>query len=65
MKFFKERELKDRAHYTKITADFVLDLYEKTKKMKSGEREAFLIELQELSQHLNDYILKPSATKKS
>lgn len=65
MKFYKERELRDKVQYTRVTADLVLDLYARTKKMKAGEKEALLLELQELSQHLNDYILKPSATKKS
>ena len=44
----------------KVTADFILDLYDKAKKMKSQERKAKMLkQIKVLSQHLGHYIVKP------
>jgi hypothetical protein len=45
---------------TKVTADFILSLYDKAKKMKSQEKKLKMMkEIKKLSQHLGEYIIKP------
>tara|TARA_B110000305_G_scaffold239011_1_gene305775 strand:- start:2432 stop:2596 length:165 start_codon:yes stop_codon:yes gene_type:complete len=47
-------EVKER-----ITSDFILDLYDKAKKMKSQEKKAKLMkQIKILSQHLGEYMVK-------
>lgn len=45
---------------TKITADFILDLYDKAKKLRSQEKKVELMkQIRILSQHVGEYIVKP------
>jgi hypothetical protein len=45
---------------TKVTSDFILDLYDKAKKMKSQEKKLEMMkEIRKLSQHIGEYIIKP------
>jgi len=45
---------------TKITSDFILDLYDKAKKMKSQQKKLELIkQIKILSQHIGEYMIKP------
>lgn len=45
---------------TKITSDFILDLYDKAKKMKSQQKKIELIkQIKILSQHIGEYMIKP------
>lgn len=50
---------------TKITADFVLDIYEQSKKKKGKESSELLQTAISLSKHLNEWLVVPeSYTKK-
>lgn len=45
---------------TKVTSDFILDLYDKAKKMKSQEKKLELMkQIRILSEHIGEYIVKP------
>lgn len=45
---------------TKVTSDFILDLYDKAKKLKSKEKKLELMkQIKILSQHIGEYIVKP------
>jgi hypothetical protein len=45
---------------TKVTSDFILDLYDKAKKLKSKEKKLELMkQIRILSQHIGEYIVKP------
>lgn len=45
---------------TKITSDFILDLYDKAKKLKSQEKKASLMRaIKLLSKHIGEYLIKP------
>lgn len=51
----KEGEVK-----TKITSDFILDLYDKAKKLKSQEEKRALMKtIKLLSKHIGEYLIKP------
>jgi hypothetical protein len=44
----------------KISADYILYLYDKAKKLKSKEKKAALLkQVKILSQHIGEYIVKP------
>lgn len=44
----------------KITADFILDLYDKAKKLKSKEKKLELMkQIRKLTNHIGEYIVKP------
>lgn len=44
----------------KITSDFILDLYDKAKKMKSQQKKLELMkQIKILSQHIGEYMIKP------
>ena len=44
----------------KITADFIIDLYEKAKKMKDQKKKAkALTNIKILSNHIGEYLIKP------
>ena len=44
----------------KITADFIIDLYEKSKKMKDAKKKARALKnIKMLSQHIGEYLIKP------
>ena len=45
---------------TKITADFVLDIYEQSKKKKGKEAQDLLQAAISLSKHLNEWLVVPS-----
>jgi hypothetical protein len=48
----------------KITADFILDLYEKAKKLKSKDKKVKLMsQMKILSRHLGEYLVKPDPPK--
>jgi hypothetical protein len=43
----------------KITADFIIDLYEKSKKMKDAKKKARALKnIKMLSQHVGEYLIK-------
>jgi hypothetical protein len=43
----------------KITSDFILDLYDKAKKMKSKEKKVEMMKkIRFLSEHLGEYLVK-------
>ena len=43
----------------KITADFIIDLYEKAKKMKDAKKKAKALKnIKMLSQHVGEYLIK-------
>jgi hypothetical protein len=45
---------------TKVTANFILDLYDKAKKMKSREKKlALMKQIKILSENIGSYIVKP------
>jgi len=45
---------------TKVTSDFILNLYDKAKKMKSQEKKLELMkQIRILSEHIGEYIVKP------
>ena len=45
---------------TRITSDFILNLYDKAKKMKSQEKKLELMkQIKILSQHIGEFIIKP------
>lgn len=45
---------------TKVTSDFILDLYDKAKKLKSQEKKLEMMkQIKILSNHLGQYIVKP------
>jgi len=45
---------------TKVTPDFILDLYDRAKKMKSQEKKLEMMkEIRKLSKHIGEYIIKP------
>ena len=45
---------------TKVTSDFILDLYDKAKKMKSQKKKLELMkQIRILSEHIGEYIVKP------
>tara|TARA_B100002019_G_C21245107_1_gene587855 strand:- start:813 stop:977 length:165 start_codon:yes stop_codon:yes gene_type:complete len=45
---------------TKVTSDFILDLYNKTKQIKSQEKKNEMMrQIKILSQHIGEYIIKP------
>jgi len=44
----------------KITADFIIDLYEKAKKMKDQKKKATALKnIKILSNHIGEYLIKP------
>jgi len=44
----------------KITADFIIDLYEKAKKMKDQKKKAKALKnIKILSNHIGEYLIKP------
>lgn len=44
----------------KITADFIVDLYEKAKKIKDPKKKLkFLSTIKTLSNHMGEYLVKP------
>tara|TARA_B100000405_G_C16348591_1_gene287034 strand:+ start:329 stop:496 length:168 start_codon:yes stop_codon:yes gene_type:complete len=44
----------------KITADFIIDLYEKAKKMKDQKKKAIALKnIKILSNHIGEYLIKP------
>ena len=44
----------------KITADFIIDLYEKAKKMKDQKKKAKTLKnIKILSNHIGEYLVKP------
>jgi hypothetical protein len=45
---------------TKITADFVLDVYEQSKKTKGKEAQELLQAAISLSKHLNEWLVVPT-----
>lgn len=48
----------------RITSDFILDLYDDAKKLKSKEKKAKLMsQIKILSQHLGEYLVKPDPPK--
>lgn len=49
---------------TKITADFVLDIYEKSKKTKGKASEELLQTAKTLSKHLNEWLVVSNNLKK-
>jgi len=49
---------------TKITADFVLDIYEKSKKVKGKASEELLQTAKTLSKHLNEWLVVSNSLKK-
>jgi len=49
---------------TKITADFVLDIYEKSKKTKGKASEELLQTAKTLSKHLNEWLVVSNSLKK-
>lgn len=48
----------------KITADYVLDVYEESKKKKGKESAVLLNAAIELSKHLNDWLVVPDEIAK-
>lgn len=55
--------------YIKLSSDFILDLYERSKKLTGIDKKLLLEQIKLFSEHLDDYIEKPSKypynTKKS
>lgn len=49
---------------TKITADFVLDVYEQSKKKKGKEAQKLLQTAISLSKHLNEWLVVPDNVSK-
>ena len=44
----------------KITADFIIDLYEQSKKIKDTKKKARALKnIKMLSQHIGEYLIKP------
>ena len=41
----------------KITSDLILDLYEKSKKLKGEEKKKLIKKIKLLSQHVGDYLV--------
>lgn len=42
----------------KITEDFILDLYEKSKKMDNGKKKKLIKTIELLSKHVGEYLIK-------
>ena len=49
----------------KITADLVLDFYEKSKAFKGDKKELYYKTAVELSKHLGEWLVVPDLNKKS
>ena len=60
MKFHQKNQLKDGVSYIKISSDFILDLYERTKKLKGEEKDIIVDQVKLFSKHLGEYIEKPT-----
>lgn len=60
MKFYEKSKLREDTEYIKITSDFILNLYEKAKKLKSAEKDIIMSHITTFSQNLNMYIEKPN-----
>jgi len=44
----------------KITSDFIIDLYEKAKKMKNQKKKAMALKnIKILTNHIGEYLIKP------
>ena len=49
----------------KVTSDFILDLYDKAKKMKSQEKKLEMMkEIKKLSKNIGSYLIKPIEREK-
>lgn len=60
MKFFRKQQLKEGTVYIKLTSDFILDLYERSKKMIGMDKKLLQEQIKLFSEHLDEYIEKPS-----
>lgn len=60
MKFLRKEQLREDVAYIKISSDFVLDLYERSKKLKGSEKEIIIDQVKLFSKHLGEYIEKPA-----
>jgi hypothetical protein len=60
MKFLAKKQLKEDVAYIKISSDFILDLYERSKKLKGTEKDIILDQVKLFSKHLGEYIEKPT-----
>jgi len=59
VKFYRKQQLRDDVVYIKISSDFILDLYEKSKKMSGIDRKIMLDQIKLFSEHMDEYIEKP------
>ena len=60
MKFLRKTELKEGVSYIRISSDFILDLYERTKKLKGEERDIVVEQVKTFAKHLEEYIERPT-----
>jgi len=59
VKFYRKQQLKEGVLYIKISSDFILDLYEKSKKMIGIDKKLLLEQIKLFSEHVDEYIEKP------
>ena len=60
MKFYKKHQLRGDLSYIRVTSDFILGLYERSKLCKDQEKDIILEQVKVFSEHLDEYIEKPN-----